>query len=333
MADTTPTLPADMKVYDDLVQGSYVEHVAQNLNALNGASNGAIQLQNESLVGYYAKESFMDLGGDVEERDPTDNDAVTDVKFTQDETISVKIFRSYRRAFTLTAFRILGKTPEEASMAYGQQLAEKALKDKVNTGIAAAAAALSQHTTGGPTGTGVVLDTTTNTVTHPYINQAMSLLGDASNKVVAFAMTGYTYHKLIGSTFGTTTIYSGTGVQIMAGSGPGSFGRPIIVTDAPALTIAGTPTDTVILGLTQGAVQIKEPGAPTTVSDMVTGRKNLTVRLQSEWDYNLGIKGHKWDTGNGGSAPVAASIALNTNWDLVAASLKDGPGVYLRCQQ
>jgi len=323
MADTTPTLPADMKVYDDLVNGAYIERVAQNLNALNAASNGAISLQNESLVGYYARDAFIELGGDVEERDPTDNDAVTDVAFSQDESISVKIFRSYRRAFTLTAFRILGKTPQEASIAFGQQLADKAMADKINTGVAAAAAALSQHAS-------VVYDiSASETVSHENVNVALGLLGDASNRVQALVMNGATFHKLIGSTFSTDTIYAGLGVQIVQGPSSMAFGRPIVVTDAPALSIASTPIDQVVLGLTSSAIMIKEPGGPTTFSEQVTGRKNLMIRLQAEWDYNLGIKGHKWDT-NAGSAPAAATIATAGSWDLVATSLKDGPGVYLR---
>lgn len=325
MATTTP---ANMQVYNDEVQGAYVETFAQNVSAFNAASGGAIQLVNDSVLGYYDRESFFDVGADVEVRDPTSDSAVDDVNFTTDEFIGVKIFRSYRRKVNFASMKLTGQALSKGAQVYGAQLANKSIRDKLNTAIASLAAALSQHS-------GVVSDTSGSSggLTHVNLNTGFGKLGDAMDRIRTVVMHSTQWTNLVGNTLAATTqVYSGLGVQIFEGTGPGVFGKRVIVTDAPALVIAGSPADYVTLGLTEMAAVVKEDAMPVTVSDIVTGEANLATRYQSEWEYTLSLKGHKWDIGNGGSAPDASDLTTATNWDLVVADLKDGPGVYMRTQ-
>ena len=66
------------------------------------------------------------------------------------------------------------------------------------------------------------------------------------------------------------------------------------------------------------------------VLDEVTGLENLVVRLQGEYAYNAGVKGFKWDIGNGQANPNDTALGLGTNWDLAMASVKDVAGVVVQ---
>ena len=66
------------------------------------------------------------------------------------------------------------------------------------------------------------------------------------------------------------------------------------------------------------------------VLDEVTGLENLVVRLQGEFAYNLGVKGFKWDTANGGANPSDAAVGTGTNWDAAVSSYKDYAGIVIQ---
>jgi hypothetical protein len=62
----------------------------------------------------------------------------------------------------------------------------------------------------------------------------------------------------------------------------------------------------------------------------LNGDENIKRTIQSEWSYNLGIKGYAWDKTNGGKSPNDAALATGTNWDRYATSFKDTAGVLLK---
>ena len=58
----------------------------------------------------------------------------------------------------------------------------------------------------------------------------------------------------------------------------------------------------------------------------------LRTTMQSEWSYNVGVKGFKWDVTNGGSAPVNSALFLGTNWDKTVTSNKALAGVVVEAR-
>jgi hypothetical protein len=66
------------------------------------------------------------------------------------------------------------------------------------------------------------------------------------------------------------------------------------------------------------------------VVDDVTGLEVLMTRLQGEFAYNLGVKGFKYDTANGGTNPNATAVGTGSNWDKAATYDKALAGVVIK---
>ena len=56
---------------------------------------------------------------------------------------------------------------------------------------------------------------------------------------------------------------------------------------------------------------------------------NDPERTESEWAYNIKIRGTQWDVSSGGANPTDANLATTTNWDQIDTSDKTLAGVLL----
>ena len=110
----------------------------------------------------------------------------------------------------------------------------------------------------------------------------------------------------------------------------GTVNRPYTYTDSSNFIITGTPNDYVTFGLVRDAVIATLSESQRFVAKVITGTENLHIRYQGEYAYNLEVKGHAWDTTNGGVNPTDATLGTSGNWDMVVAHIKNGPGVYCR---
>ena len=103
------------------------------------------------------------------------------------------------------------------------------------------------------------------------------------------------------------------------------------VTNSDSLKIvsggSGSPVQYATLGLVPGAVEIEDTEQETVMAQIITGLQNITVRIQGEYAFNLGLRGFTWDTQNGGANPTDAAVATASNWDAAYASHKDFAGV------
>jgi len=111
---------------------------------------------------------------------------------------------------------------------------------------------------------------------------------------------------------------------------PVTLNRPVIITDSASLKTQLTSPDLdnyFTLGLTAGAVEVENTEEQEIVVQDVTGNENLSVRWQGEYAYNLGLKGFKWDVGNGGANPTATNVGTGTNWDTHFTDVKNRAGV------
>jgi hypothetical protein len=104
-------------------------------------------------------------------------------------------------------------------------------------------------------------------------------------------MPGVIYHDLVGDAL-TEKRYDEIGTVVHGGS-PGTLGKPVVLSDCPALFVDnGVDPDTyLILGLQKGAVTIEESEERRIVRTIQTGKPNLIETIQGEDAVNIVVKG------------------------------------------
>jgi ABC-type Fe3+-hydroxamate transport system substrate-binding protein len=155
------------------------------------------------------------------------------------------------------------------------------------------------------------------------MNGAHALFGDSSQLIVANVMNGSAYHKLIAQNITNAgQLFVAANVQVVD-----ILGRPVIVTDAPALYVAGTPNKLRVLGLADGAATVYDGGDVISNIQTNNGQTRIETTMQVDYTFGVALKGYTWDLVNGGKSPTDAELATGTNWDKVATSIKHTAGV------
>jgi len=321
---------SDFVVYQDEMRGAIVERLTQASDYFN-AAGGAIRLSTISRRGEYAKESFFaNISNLVSRRDTTSVSSATDLASTMEEIISVKLNRKVGPvAQTLDAFRKVEMSAGEDSLSFliGTQIAKAMEVDMLNSAIRAGVAALANQASV----TNDISGESPGTATTDELVATLAKFGDAAQRVSAWVMHSSVYFDLMRHQIGTSAngdIVAGTVVQQAT---PATLNRPVIVTDSTALVDDQSPDDHYYtLGLTPDALIVENSEEETMATDIVTGLENLVVRLQGEFAYNLGVKGFKWDTSNGGTNPDDSTVGTGSNWDTAFTSRKDWGGVVFK---
>jgi hypothetical protein len=319
---------SDFIIYEDEFYTGMTEVQAQQADAFNGASAGAIRLSTEFSKGDYKQEAFFKaISSLVTRRDTTSVSAATDLAMTSDEEIMVKINRKIGPvANTLDSLRKIASNPSEFSLLLGQQIGKAVSVDYVNSAIRAANAAISGVTSKN-------YDySATGTTNYTALINTLAKMGDAQDRIAAWVMHSKSFFDLMGDAIKGSQ-YESVADKTIYMADVGTLGRPVIVTDdASLVNTTPIPDNYYVLGLVEGAVTVQESEGREIVTDTVTGLENLVVRIQGEHAYNLGVKGFKWDVANGGANPADATVATATNWDQVASDDKDTAGVRLTAQ-
>jgi hypothetical protein len=325
------TTASDFKVYNDQFQEGYVERVAQALTVMVERGNGAIIVEDANIPGEYIKRAFWKLPALAARRVTSGTGATataTPVTIQQGESVEVRLSRRFGPAqVTLDALRKIGVTPDTFSMWLGQTMAEQRIQKMLNDALLAAKAAANKAAT--------LHDQaalTSKTMKRSVLAAGMKKLGDSREDIVAWVMHSAPYGDLVDeanlATAGNESIVTGVALY---GATPPSLGRPIFVTDSSALFSDETVDKYFTLGLTPGAIQIRIDGQLTApLVEQVGGLENLTLRIQAEADWFLGIKGYAWDTANGGANPDDTALGTTTNWDLAATSVKHASGILIK---
>lgn len=323
-------LESDFVIFQDEFFAGMTEVEAQNADAFNAASNNCIQLRPNRTKGDYSSESFADMVATAvlaARRDLTDVTAKADTGMTMDQINTVKLSRIIGPvAQTLSSWKKIAPNEDAArlqSFILGQQIAAAKFVEMLNSGLSAAEAAIGGEAS-------LTHSAPTTTLTHALLNTMLALAGDAANEIECFVMHSAPWFHLTGAAIGTNGFDGiATGV-IVNGASPGTFGRPVIVTDSAGLfTGSGSTLVYQILGLRRGGIVIEESEEQTMVSEIVTGLGNLILRTQGEYGYNVGIKGFQWDIGNGGKNPTDAALITATNWDKAMTQDKRLAGVHM----
>lgn len=323
------------KVYPDQFRGGVIERLTQASAFFNSASAGALVMSTISRRGNYVYESFLQsIAGLVSRRDPTSVSAASPLDVSMDEFISVKLNRKIGPVDqTLDSFRKVlmaaGGSQEALSFLMGSQVAKAMEVEMLNTVLRATRAAIGNQVA-------MVYEVpTSGTLISSALNLGLAKFGDAYANVRAWVMHSKVFFDLIGYQITPTNHGDNIAGVVVQGASPATFGRPVIVTDSPALIIdegTSSAADNVYhtLGLVAGAAVAESSEEEYITYDEVTGLENIVARLQGEYAYNVGVKGFKYNVGGGGVNPSDSAIGTGSNWTKAATSNKDLAGVVIR---
>jgi hypothetical protein len=104
------------------------------------------------------------------------------------------------------------------------------------------------------------------------------------------------------------------------------LGKILVVSDIPALYVAGTPNKTKVLSVTAGGIVVSNSSDIITNMDTNNGNKRIETTWQADYTFGLQLKGFAWDIANGGSSPTDAELFTGTNWDIAVTSNKHSLG-------
>lgn len=313
----------------EFFEAGFLEGVGQNIDAFNNNSNGAIQFNLRELEGDYAKTRFFDrISSLVSYRDDTSTASAASESLTTSDHVAVKTKRVIGPVEdTIDSLRSMNMDETDFSFQLGQQAGEDAAQNYLNTGLGALVAAIDNQSANSSDDSGA----SGNTLNHTRLNNLLSLAGDARQQIVALVMHSTPFNDLIGNNISSSgdqtefaTIYQGN---------PGTFQRPVVVTDSTDLVNTDgvtTGTDSYYtLGLKESALEISESDNLEIFDEIETGNDNVTFRAQGESAITLDMLGFTWDTSGGGRNPNDSTLKTGSNWNTDHSEKKDRAGFLL----
>lgn len=312
---------SDFQVFNDESYAIAMEGLDQQIELFNEATGGALILSSRPFAGDFAIQAFFArLQGLVRRRNPYGSGAVSPISLEMLVDTMVKVAAGTPPVnLEPSMFNWIQVNPEAAAAMVGQQLAEEMLKDMFHIAVGSVKAALSGVSD-------VVYDGTAGTLTHAALNQGQAKFGDAYQNLACWVMHSKPLFDMFGTaltnanslfTFGTINVVTDP------------FGRPLIITDEPALVTAGSPNVYHTLGLVPGAAMIATQDDFFQNIETSNGFENIQRTMQAEWSYGVSVKGFAWDRTNGGKAPTTSALLTQTNWDKIAESNKNLAGVLI----
>ena len=311
---------SQMQVFNEYIMPATIETLAQMVNKFNAASNGAIRLTTEGFDGDFLQESFFAAIHSAQRRvdryAAQASAAATDL--TQLKHSSVKVAGGFGPIrFEPSQMTWLQQPTARGIEVASRNFAEALMADQLNTAIAALVAAISNQAAATNDVSGSA------GISYSAFNDAHAKFGDHSANLVAQVMNGSAYHKLIGQNLtNTPQLFQAQNVQIVD-----ILGKPVIVTDAPALYAAGAPNKLKVLSLAESAVMVHDAGDVISNIETSNGQTRIETTMQVDYTFGLGLKGYAWDESNGGKSPTDAELATGSNWDKVATDIKHTAGV------
>lgn len=313
---------SQMQVFNQYIMPATIETLGQMIDKFNAASNGTIRLTTGAFDGDFLQESFFAAIHTAQRRVSRygANGAVSPTDLTQLKHSSVKVAGGFGPIrFEPSQLTWLNKPTTEGVEVASRNFAEALLADQLNTAILALRAAIANTA-------GVTVDVSaTAGVTYAGLNNAHAKFGDRSGDIAADVMTGSVYHKLIGQNLtNAAQLFQAGNVRVVD-----ILGKAVVVTDAPALYVAGTPNKEYVLGLAEGAAIVHDAGDVISNIQTTNGNERIETTMQVDYSFGLGLKGYTWDEANGGKSPSNAALGTGSNWDKVATDIKHTAGVVL----
>lgn len=314
----------NMQVFNKYYMPAIIETLAQKVEVFNQASRGAIVLTTQGYEGDFMLSSFYSslLGARRRVDRYASNATVAATNLAQLKDAAVKVAGGFGPIlFEPGQMSWLNKPTGEAIAVISDQLADAIIQDQLNTGIAAAVAAIENQATAKYDG--VATDSPNTGISYSLINKSHAKFGDNSGALVCEVMTGSVAHKLIGQNLANSNqLFQSNGVTVID-----ILGKAVVVTDAPALFEDTTVDREKVLTLVEGGLVVFDGGDIITNIETSNGKERIETTFQADYTFSVGLKGYTWDTTNGGKSPTDAEIATGSNWDKTATSIKHTAGV------
>jgi hypothetical protein len=315
----------DFQVFTDFTYTTTTEILNQQIDLFNAATNGCIVLDQVQMAGDFRDSTlYAKIQGLVRRRNVYANGTVSEKEIEMLLDTAVKVAAGTPPVRMDPAWWTwLAQNPQTAGVVYGTQLAVDMAADMLNTAITAGIAALLNDLAvigNDVTGTGA------GTATFANLLGSVAKFGDASQRIRCWVAHSKILFDIWGTalangehlfTFGTINVRTD------------GFGRPIVITDSPSLILPGSPNNYYTMGLTPGAIRVERNNDFDQNTETKNGFENIRRTIQSEWTYNLSVKGYAWDKDSGGHSPNDAAIASSASWDRFVTSDKDLPGVLM----
>ena len=310
----------NMQVFVDNARELVFEKLGQQIEKFNAASNNTLQLSSDGFSGDFFERSFYNsLAASRRRVDRyAANSAVSATALAQSKAVEVKVAGGFGPIiFEPSQMAWISSNPAEALNVISNSMTEAILQDQINSAIAALVAAISNQAAAKNDVSG------SSAVTQIALNNTDAKFGDSSSLLVARIMRGATYHKLISQNLvNASTLFNSGNVTVVD-----VLGKPVVVTDAPSLYVAGTPNKEIVLTLVSGAIVIGGTSDLITNVDTTNGKERIETTFQGDYTFTMKMLGYSWDTANGGKSPTDAEIATGTNWDLFVTDIKHSAGV------
>lgn len=311
---------SQMQVFNEYIMPATIETLDQMVNKFNAASRGSIRLTTQGFDGDFLQESFFasihSARRRVDRYAAQASASATDL--TQLKHSGVKVAGGFGPIrFEPSQLTWLQKPTTEGIEVASRNFAEALMQDQLNTAIAALCAAIANQAT-------ATNDVSASAgLTYGAINDAHAKFGDHSGSIVAQVMRGVDYHKLVGQNLtNTARLFEASNVNVVD-----ILGKVVVVTDAPALYVAGTPNKNRVLSLVEGAATVYDGSDVISNIETSNGQTRIETTMQVDYTFGLSLKGYTWDETNGGKSPTDAELATGSNWDKVATSIKHTAGV------
>lgn len=313
---------SQMQVFNEYVMPATIETLSQMVDKFNQASAGSITLTTTGFDGDFLQESFFQAIHSAQRR--VDRYAVQGTPSATDLTelkrSGVKIAGGFGPIrYEPSQLTWLNRPTQQGIEVASRNFAEALMQDQLNTAIAALVAAITNQVTATYDASAL---SPPAAISYAALNNAHAKFGDHSGSIVAQVMTGSVYHRLIGQNLtNTARLFESRTVNVVD-----ILGKAVVVTDAPALSVA-SPTQDVVLGLTAGAAVVYDGGDVISNIETSNGSTRIETTMQVDYSFGLSLKGYTWYEAVGGKSPTDAEIATGTNWPKVATSIKHTAGV------
>jgi hypothetical protein len=306
---------SNMQVYENEIFTTTMELLGQKLDAFNAASANALSLNTNAWAGNYTKESFFQSVASSQRRVDRGiaNASQAATTLSQGEVVGVKVAGGFGPVlFEPGQMTYLQQNPVAAIAAISEGFADALLADQLNTVVAAGVAAVENIAA-------LVNDVSGSAgMSQRALNAGHFKFGDSQGMIVADIMHSSGSESLIDKALANgEQLFESTSVMVV-----GILGKVLVVSDIPALYVAGTPNKTKILSVVSGGLIVDNASDIITNMETSNGKKRIETTWQADYTFGVKLKGYAWDITNGGASPTDAELATGTNWDLAATSNK-----------
>lgn len=309
-------------IYNEYLQTAMIEKLVQNINILNNASNGAITFGIEDVIGDFDfSTEYAQIADLVERRDITSNSSATPKSLSLLENVAVTLDYKMRSTENWENFKRRGRSDEDLINVVGSQFAEQLIQRYLNLGIGALVNAVDNLGFKNED-----LITTTASVNHLLAGEA--LYEEHYDSIAAFIMHSADFHALRKDEADNYKFDKVGGMMVVSGS-TASLGRPLIVTNAPALTYdaGGSDFKGRILACRKGAVSMVERAGRKTLIEETAANENISKQYSADGAIQMRLGGYAYDNANGGRSPTDAAIQTGTNWDVLYENVMTGAAI------